>query len=132
MTKIIFSVFARSVIVAVAFTGGCPHEPPFPGGIRMEANEALFDSPSAKVPVGNVGDFGTLTFVVGPGSGNQETFLGFTDPVTGIDDHPNAQTNANWAVAFDYTPSPIPACGVGTQSGFVPTQGAVFEETCLI
>lgn len=129
--RTILSLCGKGLMLAAIYMGACPGESPFPGGIRMEANEALFEAQSAKLPVEGVGDFGNLIQVIGPGNGNQLTFVGFTD-FTGIDDHPYAQTNAYWTVTWDWTTSPIPACRINMRTGAANIAGAVFERTCLI
>lgn len=105
--------------------------PPFFGGIRAVAYEALVDSPSAKLPVAFVSDTGSAVQVLGSGTGTEENFVGLTG-TDGIDDHPDALTNANWVVNFNYLPSAVPLCGSGSISGFVPIAGAQFQETCLL
>jgi hypothetical protein len=119
-------------MLAAIYMGGCPLFPNFPGGIRMTALEAPFEAPTATLPVAEVGDFGNLTQVIGPGTGTQQSFGPSFTGANGIDDHPNAQTNANWSVTFDYTSSPIPQCGVGGQSHLVPSGGTEFKATCLL
>ena len=104
--------------------------PPFVAGIRCVAYEATVETPDAKLPVSLVSDTGSVVQVLGGGTGTDENFIGLTGG-NGIDDHPNAITNANWLVNFSYLPSEIPACGNGSISGFVPIAGAEFDETCL-
>ncbi len=129
--KILLPLCARGLMVVAIFTGSCPGEPPFPGGIRVTALEAPAEAPSATLGVPEVGDFGNLNLIVGPGNGSEETFVGFTS-VNGIDDHPNARTNANWTVTVDYTTSPVPQCGFAAQSHLVPVGGSEFKATCLL
>jgi hypothetical protein len=117
------------LILVTMFMGPCPL-PPFSGGIRMVTYEALEDSRSAKLPVAGVIDTGSVFQILGSGTGSDENFIGFTES-DGVDDHPNALTNADWSVSFDFRLS-IPVCGTGSQTGFVPIAGAEFDEKCLL
>ncbi len=91
------------------------------------------------MPLGGVGDFG---FLIPPqqggGTGSRSTFgPSLTDPVFGIDDHPDAITNNNWSITADYGPV-LPVCRnpnapsstALTITGFVPPQGARSTFTC--
>lgn len=124
-------LFVASAALASVFMESCTL-PPFVGGIRMVAYEALLEAPgSTRLPVARVNDTGSVLQVFGGGTGSDENFIGLTGP-DGRDDHPNALTNANWGVTFNYNFSASPSCGTGSLSGFVPVAGAEFDETCLL
>ena len=105
--------------------------PPFPGGVRSLADEAMVDSPDNRVGVAGVNDIGTVLSVVGTGNGTLQSFNGFTDD-NGIDDHPNARDNANWSDFFNWSFSEEPSCPTTTSTGYIPVGGGEFEKTCLL
>lgn len=108
-----------------------PEPPPFPGGIRVQTKEALNGFSASAIPVGNVPNSGILTKILGPGSGQQDSFAGPTNP-NGFRDWPLVRTNATWTFSVSYT-TVIPICGGKTMPGiFVPSTGISWVWICFI
>lgn len=117
-----------------AFDCGLDPEPPvspFPGGIRVETRERAAFIPGSSTRVGGVPNSGIATNIVGPGTGNQNSFAGPTN-ANGIRDWPLARTNAHWTLSVTYT-TVISVCGSKSFPGiYVPTTGLWMVWTCII
>lgn len=105
--------------------------PAFPGGIRIQTQEKLQGLLVGGVPVPNVPNSGSLTAILGPGTGSQDSFAGPTNAL-GIRDWPLARTNATWSFSVTYT-TVIPVCGGALYPGiFVPSTGMWWVWTCYL
>lgn len=136
--KTVLLLCIKCSILFALYAGSCNVVPPFPGGIRMSAEEAPVESQDAQLPVEFVADSGNIRQITGPGRGTAPIFQGLTN-LNGVDDHPNAQTNAIWVVVWDFTTSEIPQCGIGQRVEEVPStlgggaqEGAWFDRVCLL
>lgn len=120
------------ILVLAALANGCGifGPPEFPGGIRMAAFEALVVAPTSRFPVTGAADSGQMLVQFPGGTGSQTFFLGSTN-LFGIDDHPNAITNASWQLTLDIGVV-IPPCPPATRIRDVPVQGLIQEITCLL
>ncbi len=120
--------FERSECAGFRSQGGCSGTSGrFLGGIRCEAIEFLEIDPGFSKPVPGMPDEGSLLNIVGTGTGTAVTFSGQTD-ANGIDDHPNAQTNANWDISGMQTLDL--RCRVEEGQVYVPAVGGIFQAFC--
>lgn len=122
---------ALSIVLLISFgiILGCS-PPAFKSGIRVHTTEALTTSPGASLDVSGVTDVGQLLLARDPHNGSEQAFEGLTG-VFGLDDHPNAQTNASWQVSVDYS-RVIFECGTGHIVEDVPIGGAIVVATCFL
>jgi hypothetical protein len=123
MVRISLSVL---LILSLLSLSGCGIAPPFPGGIRivtLQTFQGIFTSPAPGVL-----DAGNLQFVNGAGNGTQTAFSGVTGAF-GIDDHPDALTNANWFLQTNYGPFAF-NCPPDGQVVNVPLEGEVATWNC--
>lgn len=100
-------------------------------GIQMQAEVSLANQ--GAIAVMSAQDTGSLTQDFGPSgcSGASTSFNGFTN-ARGIDEHPEAKTNANWNVGWSYLLTPFSNCGIAAASGGVPSTGSTFVDVCHI
>jgi hypothetical protein len=114
------------LILSMLGLSGCGIAPPFPGGIRIvtiQTFQGIFPSPAPGVL-----DAGQEIFIIGPGTGTQTSFSGATGPF-GIDDHPDAMTNAHWFLQTNYGPFAA-NCPPDGRDVDVPAGGEVATWNC--
>lgn len=120
------------VSVLSVFLSGCNVIlPPFDGGVRVIAMETPIELPGVMVPISNAEDIGVLIVTLGPGSGSSQ-FDGYTN-TNGVDDHPNANANAEWQLSMLFGQSSAPACqpaGPVTFNG--DSAGLIWNSTCIV
>lgn len=126
-----FCSFALAIVVSLWLESCIEGVPAFAGGIRVTVAEALLETPDAQVPVESAFDAGTLTSTIGPGVGTATSFSGFTD-LNGVDDHVNAQTNANWNISVNFFSSDAPNCPSATVNHSFPIGGGEEHFVCLV
>ncbi len=117
------------VCLAILALGSSCEGPGQPQGVRMQSTifpPNTVGPPCGGAPLPNVLTSGIVLQVQGPGSGTETFWSGHLTNAFGIDDHPNALTNATWNFSFDASTSPVPACGTGfLPNFFVPPSPTV-------
>jgi len=127
------SEFLILVIVALAFVGCVPSPPAFTTGIRitMDYRQAGVGGGGA-VPVVNGITHGVMGDTLGPPGPGAQTATGFAGQTNefGIDDHPNARTNAEWTLTAEFAPV-LPQCPPATETIPVPSVGEIADAHCI-
>ena len=122
LPRVILSILSCALLGIV----GCG-PPAFTSGIRDIADETLVELGAVNaIPVPGVIDDG---FAESGGSSGPQSFEGLTGEY-GVDDHPTVSVETNWTITFDYTPV-IDECGSSEKTGYVDSNGAVFQATCF-
>lgn len=122
-------------VVALGFAGCIPAPPAFTTGIRitMDYRQAGVGGGGGVPVVGGV-DSGNMQQPPlgppGPGAQTDNAFIGSTNEF-GIDDHPNARTNAVWTLTANFQRA-LPQCGVpAVETIQVPPDGAIAPAHCI-
>jgi hypothetical protein len=105
-------------------------EPGFQGGIRIRATTGTIEDPFDVFRVQGAIDSGNLVAAHGGGSGTQTFWTDGSTDSSGIDDHPNAVTDADWTTTVSFVVA-VPECGVDTAPDYVGPNGKIIEHFCV-
>lgn len=121
----------HAIVLGMSVAGCATTITSFHGGIRVEAQEGIV-SPGgvALFPMPAVPNRGRLLIRRSNlSAGTDSVFMGLTN-AAGINDYPNAITDAQWSVGVG--PSPAPSCLANAFVEEVPLQGGHFVYFCYV
>jgi hypothetical protein len=125
-------LIAVCVIGALSVNGCGIFIAPFESGIRMITDEQTLETPGVTFPISMAAVYGVLIVTLGPPSGSQSQFAGYTGS-NGVADFPQANSNAEWQLAAQFEASSAPVCpdwGPETRNG--DPAGLIEQINCVV